>query len=368
MPVPSLSNEASLSKVARKAPARSEAEVSQTATSPHAPHSHDDRTLSSGRDTCLAPTSRTAFMHCRSSSNKRAAEAPAARQSQSRNMPSAHQKHSKVDGPGTPSTSGESDVAEDGQDESSEVKSERPTYVDASAAPVRERALQELTALAGGGDNDAAELYKMSSGGSDILVDWTNARDDESKLRKFDLDADMDADQIIATSGQCLELGYSSPSWSMFNRVPCFEHELTYNLQLLIEREKVRRRTYGVEADDSRIGHTPPETEKHNRLRQWMEHYGAANAKVEYSIAAARRRVFKYKYWTYTAPSESRPYGFASKEFGLEAMPQQQNSSLPERLASHGQPSSEAAVSIQPRCEEQTLTEIARQTHARSME
>lgn len=52
----------------------------------------------------------------------------------------------------------------------------------------------------------------MSSGGSDILVDWTNARDDESKLRKFDLDADMDADQIIATNGQCLESGYRSPS------------------------------------------------------------------------------------------------------------------------------------------------------------
>ena len=212
MPVPSLSNEASLSKMARKAPARSEAEISQTATSPHSPHSHDDHTLSSGRDTCLAPTSRAASMHCRSSSNKRAAEAPAARQSQSRNMPSAHQKHSKVDGPGAPSTSGESDVAEDEQDESSEVKSERPIYVDASAAPVRERALQELTALAGGGDNDAAELGKMSSGGSDILVDWTNARDDESKLRKFDLDADMDADQIIATNGQCLESGYRSPS------------------------------------------------------------------------------------------------------------------------------------------------------------
>ena len=111
-----------------------------------------------------------------------------------------------------PQVVGELDVAEDEKDESSEVISERPTYVDASAAPVRERALQELTALAGGGDNDAAELGKMSSGGSDILVDWTNARDDESKLRKFDLDADMDADQIIATNGQCLESGYRSPS------------------------------------------------------------------------------------------------------------------------------------------------------------
>lgn len=128
-----------------------------------------------------------------------------------------------------PQVVGELDVAEDEKDESSEVISERPTYVDASAAPVRERALQELTALAGGGDNDAndaAEFDKMSSEGSDILFDWTNARDDKSQLRRFDLDADMDADQIIATNGQCLELGYSSPSWSMFNRVPCFEHEL----------------------------------------------------------------------------------------------------------------------------------------------
>ena len=193
----------------------------------------------------------------------------------------------------------------------------------------------------------------MSSGGSDILVDWTNARDDESQLRKFDLDADMDANQIIATNGQCLELGDSSPSWSMFNPVPCFEHELTYDLQLLIEREKVRRRIYGVEADDSRIGHTPPETraryntEKHNRLRLWMEHMVPPTPKQSPPIAAGRRRVLKHR--TYTAPSESRPHGFASKEYGLEAMPQQQNSSLPERSASHGQPSLEAAVSIQPR-------------------
>lgn len=74
----------------------------------------------------------------------------------------------------------------------------------------------------------------------------------------------------------------------MFNRVLCFEHKLTYDLQLLIEREKVRRRIYGVEADDSRIGHTPPETRaRYNTEAQQAPPmdgiYGAANAKVESS-------------------------------------------------------------------------------------
>ncbi|KAJ8116650.1 hypothetical protein OPT61_g1977 [Boeremia exigua] len=58
---------------------------------------------------------------------------------------------------------------------------------------------------------------------------------------------------------------------------PFFAEELTYRLRLLSEQEEPRRRIYGDETDDSRIGHTPPETrarfntKEHNLIRSYME-------------------------------------------------------------------------------------------------
>jgi hypothetical protein len=42
---------------------------------------------------------------------------------------------------------------------------------------------------------------------------------------------------------------------------PHFVKKLTYELRLLREKGVPSRRIYGDEADDSRLGHTPPETQ-----------------------------------------------------------------------------------------------------------
>lgn len=87
----------------------------------------------------------------------------------------------------------------------------------------------------------------------------------------------MDAGTIITTHGQCLKSEYSSPDRFGFHYNPGFENKLTYALRLLVALQDVRRNIYSEEADDSRIGHTPPETyarydsEEHNKTRRWME-------------------------------------------------------------------------------------------------
>jgi hypothetical protein len=119
----------------------------------------------------------------------------------------------------------------------------------------------------------------------------------------------MDAGQIIATNGQCLKSGYKSPDWCCYNKVPCFERELTYALELLQEREKIRRRIYGVEADDSPLGHTPPKTRaryntnQHNKIHQRKKYMAPPTPKQGPLFGAARRGTFKYL--PYKAPSDT---------------------------------------------------------------
>jgi hypothetical protein len=91
-----------------------------------------------------------------------------------------------------------------------------------------------------------------------------------------------DPDDIVATQGKCLTLGYVSPALDFVNECKdrWFAHELYMALRLLSERESPRRKLYGDEADESRFGHTPPETRArfsthhHNMIRAFMRYQG----------------------------------------------------------------------------------------------
>ncbi|KAJ4989583.1 hypothetical protein SVAN01_04960 [Stagonosporopsis vannaccii] len=83
---------------------------------------------------------------------------------------------------------------------------------------------------------------------------------------------------IIATQGRCLRAGYDSPAVEGLGHYKDFAWKLSIALRLLSEKDRPRRKIYGDEADDSRLGHTPPETrarfnsDEHEMIRFLMRY------------------------------------------------------------------------------------------------
>lgn len=84
------------------------------------------------------------------------------------------------------------------------------------------------------------------------------------------------AREILATQGHCLTTAPHSPLLYGFHHEKNFARKLTYALLLLQQKDEPRREIYGDEADDSRLGHTPPETrdrfdsDEHEAVRGYM--------------------------------------------------------------------------------------------------
>jgi hypothetical protein len=178
----------------------------------------------------------------------------------------------------------------------------------------------------------------------------------------------MDSDKIIATNGECLESGYKSPGWCCFNKVPFFERQLTHALEML-QDENARRRIYryGAEADDSPIGHTPPETraryniKQQNKIRQQKEYIVPPTRKQGPPLGAARRGTFEYQ--PYKAPSDTLSRKSGIDKRGFEATMQQQNSSQSKQVVPQAQGNSEAVAAMRQE-KEKAMTAVARKTHA----
>lgn len=68
------------------------------------------------------------------------------------------------------------------------------------------------------------------------------------------------SEEIIETQGKCLIFNYETPIADTLDQDTDFTHELYLALRLLSEKESPRRKIYGNEVEDSRLGHTPHET------------------------------------------------------------------------------------------------------------
>ncbi|KAF2621110.1 hypothetical protein BU25DRAFT_253317 [Macroventuria anomochaeta] len=88
---------------------------------------------------------------------------------------------------------------------------------------------------------------------------------------------DLDIDASFAAQRRYGLSGAYSPARCGFSYDPRFVKELTTALRLLSEKDAPRHRIYGEEANDSRLGHTPPETrtrynsDEANMIRSFME-------------------------------------------------------------------------------------------------
>jgi len=103
---------------------------------------------------------------------------------------------------------------------------------------------------------------------SDTLLYWDYGQAPYTELHS--------SDEIIETQGKCLIFNYETPIVDTLGQDPNFVQELYLALRLLSEKESPRRRIYGDEVEDSRLGHTPPETRAryssyaHDMVRAYM--------------------------------------------------------------------------------------------------